>query len=193
MLKVLKWIGIGFGGLIILVIVLAIAFPESDETAQSGDAPSPTAEALASPTEVRPTATPLPPTPTRDSSAEAIPYFAWARESAVPAISSNLTELGQLFSNPLPGHEPWREEVRERATLLITTRDEARSRVPPEILKDAHESLMGALEAYAEAGALVLTFLDTEDDSVLNLAGAKLEEGSKLIALATLQIKDAAK
>ena len=47
MLKVLKWIGIGFGGLIILVIVLAIAFPESDETAQSGDAPSPTAEALA--------------------------------------------------------------------------------------------------------------------------------------------------
>ena len=65
--------------------------------------------------------------------------------------------------------------------------------MPPEILKDAHESLMGDLEAYAEAGALVLTFLDTEDDSVLNLAGAKLEEGSKLIALATLQIKDAAK
>ena len=193
MLKVLKWIGIGFGGLIVLVIVLAIAFPESDETAQSGDPPSPTAEALASPTDVQPTATPLPPTPTRDSSAEAIAYLAWARESAVPAISSNLTELGQLFSNPLPDHEPWRVEVRERATLLITTRDEARSRVPPEILKDAHESLMGALEVYAEAGALVLTFLDTGDDSVLNLAGAKLEEGGKLIALATLQIKDAAK
>ena len=139
------------------------------------------------------TATTLPPTPTRDIGAEAIAYFAWAQEAPVPAVSSNLTELGELFTNPLPEYEPWPEEVRERATLLITTRNEAQSRVPPEQFKDAHQSLMGALEVYSEAGTLVLTWLDTGEVNVLNLSAAKMEEGGKLISLATLQIKDAAK
>ena len=88
-----KWVGIGLGGVIVILIVLAMAFPESDEASQSGAPP--------------------PPTPTQDNRAANVAYTAWLQD-LIGSIGTNLTELGGLFSRPIPGNDVWREKVRER-------------------------------------------------------------------------------
>ena len=172
------------------MLLMACVSTETTSPPDQVQTDSPSATGTAAPTLVPTAASTV--TPSQDSRAETVAYFAWA-QSTFPSISSNLTELGTLFSNPLPENDAWREEIGQRAKFLITTRNDALVVVPTEKMKDPHDLLMAALEVYAEAGGLVLTWLDTGDNSILILSAAKIEEGGKLITLATVQIKDAAK
>jgi len=118
----------------------------------------------------------------------------WVQESIAPQISTNFEELGQLFANPLPNNEAWRSEVQERAEVLITAQDGAATMAPPVRFADSHKSLLEALDLYyAEGADLTLTWLAIAEAKNLDLAAYKFEEGSKLIALAALQVSDAAK
>ena len=101
------------------------------------------------------TLTPLPP-PTPDRRTE---YINWMQYSLLP-VGSNVTDLGELFSNPLSNNDVWREEVRKRAEFLVNKRNEAATIVPPEQWEGVHKSVMGSLEVYAEgAGYSVLEAL----------------------------------
>ena len=105
-----------------------------------------------------PTNTPAPP-PTPDTLLALGAYSTWLGEFLDRVVVANSTEMGQLFSSPLPNNDTWRFEVSQRAHVSIDGADELRVRIPPEAFAATHASMLEAMEAYAEAGSQTLKWL----------------------------------
>ena len=120
-------------------------------------------------------------------------HYSNQMKESLTQLLANISELGQLLTNPLPDDDAWHSEVRQRLEMLVKTRDEVATIAPPQQFKDAHKSLMEALELYAEGAELGLAGLETDRGEMLILAASKFETAKSFIVLSTLQIKDAKK
>ena len=201
MKKVLKWIGIGMGALIVLFIVLAIVVPTSDENPPESDGTNP--ESTHIPT--KDAATSVPPTAAATPTPTLSPDVPWTRErygvwgsKTFTNAGEALTQVGALFGAPLLDKETWRDEVNFNATTLINLWEEAQEVNPPPAFTDAHSTMLEALKELQSVGIMLKEFTalieagETEvSESFVAEILAHSERATALITLGVAQMNRA--
>lgn len=155
---------------LLMVIGYIGSLSSSDTATTQDDAPHPTWTATPEtrqPADPSATNTPIPASlPTSPTSLD-LQTYATQMLPLLESLVGASADLSELFTNPRLGDNEWTVRVAGRLTVIRYVYQEASAIVPPEALKNAHQTALTGLSLCNDGATLVIAGLDNLDGDAL--------------------------